>query len=61
MENRFRLLVGSRVAAPRQQTPWATVQWSYGLLSPMEGDLSHVQVEHFVDGMLGGREGLVFH
>ena len=27
----------------------------------VEGNLSRAQVEHFVDGMLGGREGLVFH
>lgn len=27
----------------------------------MEGDLSQAEVEQFVDGMLGGREGVIFH
>jgi non-specific serine/threonine protein kinase len=35
--DRFRLLTGgSRTALPRQQTLWATVDWSYGLLGQAE-------------------------
>jgi predicted ATPase/DNA-binding CsgD family transcriptional regulator len=37
LEDRFTLLsVGSRVAAPRQRTLRATVDWSYGLCAPAE-------------------------
>ncbi|MFD1364132.1 ATP-binding protein [Actinoplanes sichuanensis] len=37
LEDRFALLsVGSRVAAPRQRTLRATVDWSYGLCTPAE-------------------------
>ena len=37
LSDRFRLLTsGSRAALPRQQTLQATIDWSYGLLSPEE-------------------------
>ena len=36
LEDRFRLLSGSRTAAPRQRTLEATVDWSYDLLSEQE-------------------------
>ena len=39
LDQRFRLLTGgSRNAMPRQQTLQATVDWSFGLLSPAERD-----------------------
>jgi predicted ATPase/class 3 adenylate cyclase len=40
LDQRFRLLTGgSRNAMPRQQTLQATVDWSFGLLSPAERDM----------------------
>lgn len=37
LDDRFRLLTaGRRTALPRQQTLWATMEWSYGLLSEPE-------------------------
>jgi predicted ATPase/DNA-binding SARP family transcriptional activator len=40
LDNAFRVLGGgSRAAAPRQQTLRATLDWSYGLLSPAEASL----------------------
>ena len=42
LEDRFRLLVtGNRAAAPRHQTLRAAIDWSYGLLSPLERSLLH--------------------
>ncbi len=39
LDQRFRLLTGgSRSAMPRQQTLQATVDWSFGLLTPTERD-----------------------
>jgi predicted ATPase/class 3 adenylate cyclase len=40
LDQRFRLLTGgSRTALPRQQTLWATVDWSYSLLNDAERSL----------------------
>ena len=40
LDQRFRLLTGgSRTALPRQQTLWATVEWSYSLLNDVERSL----------------------
>lgn len=40
LDNAFRVLgAGSRAAPPRQQTLRATLDWSYGLLSPAEASL----------------------
>jgi predicted ATPase len=40
LDQRFRLLTGgSRTALPRQQTLWATVDWSYSLLNGTERSL----------------------
>ncbi len=40
LDDRFRLLTGgSRTALPRQQTLWALIDWSWGLLSEPERDL----------------------
>jgi predicted ATPase/DNA-binding SARP family transcriptional activator len=37
LDDRFRLLTGgSRTALPRQQTLWASIDWSYDLLAPAE-------------------------
>jgi predicted ATPase/Tfp pilus assembly protein PilF len=42
LDQRFRLLTGgTRTALPRQQTLWATVEWSYSLLTALESRLLH--------------------
>jgi non-specific serine/threonine protein kinase len=50
LDQRFRLLTGgSRTALPRQQTLQATVDWSFGLLSPAEQQL-FVRLSVFAGG-----------
>jgi predicted ATPase/DNA-binding winged helix-turn-helix (wHTH) protein len=42
LDDRFRLLVGRRAGPERQRTMTATLDWSYGLLSPREASVLRV-------------------
>jgi predicted ATPase/DNA-binding CsgD family transcriptional regulator/Tfp pilus assembly protein PilF len=62
LDDRFRLLTGgSRTALPRHQTLRQTVDWSYGLLSPVEKEL-FAQLAVFAGGFdLSAAEAVAQH